>query len=79
MKKKICFRCHKEIKEGSNYYAFTEWKDKKEVRTDYAHKECWDNFLKRVGDTTEAMGVVRGLKKHFVDMGVLKQEEEYVI
>jgi len=72
---KICFRCKQEIKEGSNFFSFTEFNLSSVVKVDYAHKECWDKFLKKVGDTDEAMGVVRGLKNKLTEMGMLPPEE----
>lgn len=72
---KICLRCKRKIKDKDNYFAFVEFKDGKKINTDYAHKQCWDNFLKNIGDTAEAMGVVRGLKNSLVKMGVLPEEE----
>ena len=69
-----CFRCGKEIKKAEHYYSFSEW-HKKLIRTDYAHKECWEKFLKQVSDTTEAMSVVRGLKSHLTKLGMLPPEE----
>ena len=73
--KMLCFRCKKEIKIKENYYSFTEWINEKAIRTDYAHRICWDNFLKQISDTTEAMGIVRNLKNSLTRMGVLEPEE----
>ena len=72
---KVCFRCHSEIKDNSEYFSFTEYNNGKEVKTDYAHKECWDKFLKQIGNVDESMGIIRGLKKYFIKMGVLPHEE----
>jgi len=74
MKKKICFRCHRFIDDKSNYYAFTEFDNEKEIKTDYAHRTCWDNFLKSLSNTSEAMGLMRGLKSKMRDMGLLSDE-----
>ncbi len=71
----ICFRCHKEIEKESDYYSFSEFKLGKFVRTDYAHKICWDNFLRQLGDTTEAMDIIRQLKGKLKTMGVLEPEQ----
>jgi hypothetical protein len=73
--KLICFRCRKEIDAKEDFYSFGTWVKGELKSTEYSHKECWDNFLKRVGDTTEAMGIVRGLKNYFVNAGVLPKEE----
>jgi hypothetical protein len=76
--KVICFRCHKIIEEKSDYYAFSEYKKDVFVRTDYAHKDCWEDFLKKLGDTTEAMSIIRQLKGKLTTMGVLDPEEVYI-
>ena len=75
---KICFRCKKEIREGSNYYRFTEFDNEKELTNDFAHRECWDNFLKQIGNVDEAMSMLRRLKKPLENFGLL-QDEEVVI
>ena len=75
---KVCFRCHSEIKDNSEYFSFTEYNNGKEVKTDYAHKECWDKFLKQIGNVDEAMSMLRRLKKPLMNMGLL-QDEEVVI
>ena len=75
---KICFKCKKYISNEENYMRFTEFNKGKEVKTDYCHKMCWDEFLKRIGDTTEAMGMLRGLKTTLTKMGMLPPEEVVV-
>jgi len=75
MKNQICFRCRNQILPNSEFFAFQEWIGKDLIRTDYAHKECWNNFLKQISDTTEAMSVVRGLKGTLTKMGMLEPEE----
>lgn len=72
---KICFRCKKGIEEKSNYYAFTEFNNEKEIKTDYAHRTCWDEFLKQIGNVDEAMGMLRGIKAPLIKMGILKPDE----
>ena len=72
---KKCFRCHKVIVDNSNYYSFTEFKNSEIVNVNYAHKSCWDNFLKKIGDTTEAMNILKGLKQTLTKMGALPEEE----
>lgn len=54
---------------------FTEFVNELKLKTDYCHKKCWDDFLKKVGDTTEAMGMLRGLKGTLTKMGMLPEEE----
>jgi len=75
---KICFRCKKKIEEKENYFRFTEFNNKKEIKSDYAHRKCWDEFLKQVGNVDEAMNMLRRLKKPLTNMGLL-QEEEVII
>ena len=72
---KICFKCKKEIKEKEDYYRFTEFSNAKEIKSDYAHRECWDNFLKQIGNVDEAMSMLRRLKKPLTAMGLLQDEE----
>jgi len=72
---KICFKCKKKIEEKENYYKFTEFNNKKEIKSDYAHRECWDNFLKQIGNVDEAMSMLRRLKKPLINMGLLQDEE----
>ena len=72
---KICFRCKKEIKEDSNYYSFSEFNEKKLLNTNYAHRTCWDEFLKQIGNVDEAMGIVRGLNNKLIEMGMLPPKE----
>jgi len=68
---KICFRCKKEISNFEDFFSFNEFHDKKIIKVDYCHKECWDSLKKGMSNTDEAMGVVRGLKNKLVDMGML--------
>lgn len=74
-KEMICFRCSNVIKIDTEYFAFSEFNRTKLIRTDYAHKICWNLFLKQVSDTTETMGVIRGLKEFFIQRGILRPEE----
>jgi len=68
-------RCQKQIAKNSHYNSFTEFNLGSVVNVDYAHKECWDEFLKQVSNTDEAMGVVRGLKHKLIEMGMLPEKE----
>ena len=71
---KVCFRCKQVIEDKEHHFVFQEFNNERLIHTDYCHKKCWDDFLAKVGDTTEAMGVVRGLKKKLQEMGVLPEE-----
>lgn len=73
--KKICFRCNQEIREEENYFSFTEFNNKEIIKTEYAHKKCWINFLNQISDTTEAMGMLRGIKKTLITQGLLPSKE----
>lgn len=77
--KMICFRCRKEIEEDSNYYSFLEFNNKVLIKTDYTHKECWDKFLNKISDTSEAMGIIRQLKGKLTNMGILDKEEVILV
>lgn len=72
---KTCFRCRQKIEDGSHHYDFVEYNNGNIVKIDSAHKICWDNFLKQVSDSTEAMGIIRQLKGSLTKMGVLEPEE----
>lgn len=72
---KICFSCKKGIEDGSHYYSFTEFNKELKIKTDYCHKDCWDEFLKQIGNIDEAMGMLRGIKKPLQKMGILPPEE----
>lgn len=81
---KPCFRCQKEIDPKSNYYSFTEFNEEKMVNVDYAHRTCWDQFLKSVTDTDQAQNFLKGIdfnsmKNSFRDMGWTKEEEFKII
>jgi hypothetical protein len=71
-KKKICFRCKEEIFNTDHYFEFIEMLDEIKIRTDYAHKKCWDevksdlslkeNLNNALNDLSSALGT----KKEFV-------------
>jgi len=73
--RRICMRCRKLIGDKENYYAFTEYKNKKIINIDYAHRECWDDFLKQIGNVDEAMSMLRRIKAPLQKMGILGPEE----
>lgn len=73
--KKICFRCKQEIREEENYFSFTEFNFKEIIKTDYAHKKCWNEFLNQIKNTDEAMGMLRSVKKVLTKQGLLPAEE----
>ena len=65
---------YKLTRREEHHYAFQEFKDEKVVHTDYCHKKCWDKFIESVGNTDEAMGIVRGMKTKMQEMGILPEE-----
>lgn len=71
----VCFRCKRVIHNKDNYYAFNEFDGGKLISTDYAHRKCWDDFLKMLGNADEAMGILRGVKTKLQEQGVLPLEE----
>lgn len=74
-KEKICFRCKRKIEPDGDFFAFEEYNKGQFERVDFAHKECWNQFLKKVGDTEEAMSIVRGLKGSLQNIGLLPEEK----
>jgi len=73
--KKKCFRCGKEINEKGDFFTFREFSSGHFIREDYCHKKCWDEFMNKISDVSEARGMLKGLKKYFQNMGVLPPEE----
>jgi len=73
-----CFRCKEIILKEDKYHIMIEMDGLNKIGEVYVHKVCWDKFIKKVGDVSESMSMIRGLKKFFVKQGVLP-EEEYVI
>lgn len=75
MVKKICFRCKKEIEEESHYYDFVEWLNGKVIRTDSAHKGCWDDFLNKISDVSKAKGMLEKIEDFLIEKGILSPKE----
>ena len=72
---KICFRCKQEIKEDENYFSFTEFNSGEIIKTEYAHKKCWNSFLNHISNTEEAMGMLRGVKNVLTKQGLIPPKE----
>ena len=51
----ICFRCKKEIREEDDYFAMVEMSNKEEVKTDYVHKVCWDEFCNQLNGASSSL------------------------
>jgi len=76
---KICFRCKKEIKEEENYFAMIEMNNRKEIKTDYVHKVCWNTFLNQlngaVGSLTKSNYLLNAMGNQMKKMGMIPDEE----
>lgn len=75
-KPKICFKCKLKIFDKENYFSFVEYNDGRKIRTDYAHKKCWDEIKGTLKVTNKAMGMITGLKKSLVKQGILNEEDQ---
>lgn len=75
MKIKKCFRCGKDIDAKSNFYSFTEFNNKKIINVNFAHRTCWEDFLKQMSNVDEAMATIRQLKGKLTEMGFLNPQE----
>jgi len=75
----ICFRCNKEIKEEEDYYKMIEVSKKREVRTDYVHKTCWDNFIKQLDGATATLDksnyLLNAIGGSMKRMGLIPEQE----
>lgn len=76
---KICFRCHKEIKEKDYYFAMVEMNNKKKINTDYVHKICWNTFLNQLNGATNSLAksnyLLNALGNHMKKAGMIPEEE----
>jgi len=76
---KICFRCKKEIKDNENYFAMIEMSNKKEVRTDYVHKVCWDIFCSQLDGASQSLAksnyLLNALGNQMKNMGMIPDKE----
>ena len=73
---KICFRCKKKIEKNSHYYTFTELNKGKEIKIDYVHKNCWDDWLKKLSSLEKAQNILNRVNvTPLVNMGLMKPEE----
>lgn len=73
--KKVCFRCNKIIEEKDNFYSFTEWNLEKVVFVNYAHRICWDEFLKSLSTLSKAQNMLARMEKPLEAMGILQPKE----
>ena len=70
-----CFKCKNEILKGEAYFKITEVENEEELKTDYVHKICWNNFLNQIGSVEESMSMIKGLKNYFIKKDILPAEE----
>ena len=80
----ICFRCKKEIREEEDYFAMVEMSNKEEVKTDYVHKVCWDEFCNQLNGASQSLVksnyLLNAMGKHMKNMGILPEpKKEYII
>jgi len=79
MENKICFRCKKEIREEDNYFVMVEMNNKKEVRRDYVHKICWDNFCNQLNGASSSLAksnyLLNAMGNQMRRMGMIPEEE----
>lgn len=73
---KYCFRCGREVQVNCHYFKFVEYDKNRKIKTDYAHKFCWDEIKSTLKVTNEAFGMLRGMRKRMVEDGTLPPEEE---
>ncbi len=79
---KTCFRCKKEIKEEDHYYTFIEKDNKKLIKTDYAHKVCWDKFITSLDSAQSSLKksnyLLDAMGKQMSKMGLLPKQDEVI-
>jgi len=74
-----CFRCNKDINKKDRYYSFTEYSKGIKIKTDYAHKECWDKFIKQFDSATNSLNksnfLLNAMGSHMRKMGIIPEAE----
>ena len=74
-KPKICIKCFQLVDKKSNYYSFTEYNNLKIININYAHRFCWDEFLKQLGSMAKAQDIISRMQEPLERMGLLKSKE----
>lgn len=73
-----CFRCNNIINKKDKYYAFTEYSKGIKIKTDYAHKECWDKFVKQFDSATNSLNksnyLLDAMGSHMKKMGMIPDQ-----
>lgn len=74
-----CFRCQKDINKKDRYYSFTEYSKGIKIKTDYAHKECWGNFIKQIDSATNSLNksnyLLNAMGSHMKKIGMIPDTE----
>jgi len=77
-----CFRCQKDINKKDRYYSFTEYSKGVKIKTDYAHKECWDSFIKQIDSATNSLSksnyLLNAMGNHMRKIGMIPEAEVIV-
>jgi len=80
---KICFRCKQPIDVNDHYYTFIEVNKKKVIKTDYAHKICWDKFLSTLDSAQSSLSksnyLLDAMGSQMAKMGLLPPKEEVIV
>ena len=79
MKYKYCFKCNKIISDNENYFEFIEYDKTKIVRTDYAHKSCWNQIKGDINIKNKAMGMLERLESTMIDQGIFPERKQEVV
>ena len=73
-----CFRCNKNINKKDRYYSFTEYSKGIKIKTDYAHKECWDKFITQMDSATSSLNksnyLLNATGNHMKKVGIIPDE-----
>jgi hypothetical protein len=79
MNEMICIRCKKVIEPKSNYHKNIEMNNEEEVRTDYIHQTCWEEFTLQTNKAHESLnkasGLLNSLGGYMKKSGLISQEE----
>jgi len=73
-----CFRCNNIINEKDRYYSFTEYSKGIKIKIDYAHKECWDKFVKQFDSAKNSLDksnyLLDAMGQHMRKMGMIPEQ-----
>jgi len=75
MKSKFCFKCKLIISDDEDYFKFVEYREKKIVATDYAHKVCWNEIKGDLNLKVKAMGMLDQMKETMIREGIIKPKQ----